>query len=307
MQTQNNPIYLQDTITREREAQICQRYQRVQRLSEGSTAIVWKATDLKTKRTVALKIAQDSASISNLSLFFKQEAKALKKFDHPNIITVFETSPRHISMELMPNCLFEHVLRNQQLPQPIVLDLFSQIVKALKYIHSKGYCHRDIKLENILLNKDCTSIKLADFGFATRCSNKMITDLFPGSPDYISPEVANKLPYDGMAYDIWSCGVTLYAMASRRFPFSRSNDTNKVVLQRIREFKTLELRMEFPGDVAKLLQKILVKNPTDRPRARDLLQDEILQPYTFNLKNSSPETRRKIGSPIALLKGILKK
>lgn len=108
------------------------------------------------------------------------------------------------------------------------LDFVDQILSAVEYLHSHFICHRDIKLDNILLDKNMTNVKLCDFGFsAISLPSKPVSGLF-GSFGYAAPEVIeNKHPYDGIAADMWSIGVLIFVIFAERFPFDIEPDNEQ--------------------------------------------------------------------------------
>mmetsp|Transcript_12366 Transcript_12366/g.6147 ORF Transcript_12366/g.6147 Transcript_12366/m.6147 type:complete len:107 (+) Transcript_12366:68-388(+) len=96
-------------------------------------------------------------------------------------------------------------------------------MSAVSYCHSKNVTHRDIKLENILMD-EAHCIKLIDFGFSTRMPNDKKMRIFCGTPSYMAPEIVSKREYCGPPADIWACGVLLFAMLCGTFPYKGPND-----------------------------------------------------------------------------------
>jgi len=271
-----------------------ERYELLDQIDEGSTATVWKAIDNKRNELVAIKIANKFATVGTLSMFFRSEAKTLQKLSHPNIVKVYDFTNKYVAMELMSSCLFDFVIQNKD-PQPtVILGLFAQILQAVNHIHSRGFCHRDIKLENILLNRSQSVAKLADFGFATKSNHRKIEGVYPGSPDYLAPEVVEQQPYDGMAYDVWALGILLFAMSSRKFPFSKPSETNEVIMEKIKAFQSFDglETPEFPEEIQGLLRRMMVREPTERATASQLLEDPAIARYI--VKEEPVESRKRI-------------
>lgn len=136
--------------------------------------------------------------------------------------------------------------------------LIKQVISAISYCHHRNVTHRDIKLENILLNDSHTEVKLIDFGFSTCIPNDKKLKLFCGTPSYMAPEIVSKIEYCGPPADIWALGVLYYALLCGKFPFKGAND--KELYNKI-----LNSELEFPPHVSSqartFLNKILHKNP----------------------------------------------
>lgn len=114
--------------------------------------------------------------------------------------------------------IFDHLVENGRMKEPEAARVFTQLVSAVDYCHLKGVVHRDLKAENVLLDKDM-NIKLADFGFSNRYKEGNFLTTWCGSPPYAAPEVFQGLEYDGPKADIWSLGVVLYALVCGALPF----------------------------------------------------------------------------------------
>lgn len=186
-------------------------------LGEGTTGKVKLVQHKDTGQQFAIKVISKSAFEQNKSLQTKvqREIALMRIVSHPNILRLIDVleSQRHlyIILEYAQNGeLFDYLIENKSLPEDIAIDLFRQMVLAIEYLHIHGICHRDLKPENILLDSN-NRVKIADFGFA-RWLKKDIADTSCGSPHYAAPEVIKGIPYDGRKADIWSLGVTLYAL-----------------------------------------------------------------------------------------------
>ena len=112
---------------------------------------------------------------------------------------------------------------NRRVEENECRQIFSQIVRAVNYCHSKGICHRDIKLENILVD-EWHNVKLIDFGFAASTVSNKLQNFFCGTPSYMPPEIVQKRDYDGLKADIWSLGILFYTLLSGMFPFRATNE-----------------------------------------------------------------------------------
>lgn len=192
---------------------------------------------------------------------------------HPNIIKFREvfltTTHLAIVMEYAAGGeLFDRIVRAGRFSEDEARFFFQQLVAGVDYCHSEGVCHRDLKLENTLLDgRPAPRLKICDFGY----SKSNVFDSQPkstvGTPAYIAPEVLSRKEYDGKMADVWSCGVTLYVMLVGAYPFEDPSDPRnfRKTIQRI-----MGVRYSFPAnlrlseDCLNLIQKIFVANPSAR-------------------------------------------
>ena len=153
----------------------------------------------------------------------------LKKTRHKNIVRLYEyfETEKHI-LFVIEVCaggdLLNYVRRRRRLKEDLAKCLFKQIIESLAYCHSKNILHRDIKLDNILLDAN-GQVKLCDFGVGkiVKKGEKMTEQC--GTPAYIAPEILRDQGYFGFAVDIWSSGVVLFAMLYGTVPFKANNMT----------------------------------------------------------------------------------
>jgi serine/threonine protein kinase len=158
-----------------------------------------------------------------------QEFNILQRTRHRNIVRLYESfeTEEHIVF-VMEVCgagdLLTYVRKRRKLKEEVAKHLFRQIVDGLRYCHSRGILHRDIKLDNILLTSE-GDIKICDFGVSKLVKPGQILKEQCGTPAYIAPEVFEGNGYEGFASDIWSAGVVLYSMLYGIVPFKANNMT----------------------------------------------------------------------------------
>ena len=192
-------------------------YTVIKTLGVGTTGKVKLAQHKVTNQLVAIKIIKKANFLVKPNLEFKiqREIALMRLLDHPHILKlldVFESERHlHLVLEYAENGeLFDYLVRSQSLREDQALDIFRQLIYGLDYLHAHNICHRDLKPENILLDSNM-HIKIGDFGFA-RWMRENIAETSCGSPHYAAPEVIKGNPYDGLAADLWSAGVILYAL-----------------------------------------------------------------------------------------------
>ena len=117
--------------------------------------------------------------------------------------------------------MYHHIKKipDQRLPEATCKYIFKQLVRGIAYMHSKQYAHRDLKLDNILMDSSTKNIKIIDFGFSLKTAENEKLNVFCGTPHYMDPDIVKKQAYSPKAADVWACGVILYIIYVGKLPF----------------------------------------------------------------------------------------
>lgn len=241
----------------------------LKKLGDGSFGSVFLAQHTQTKLQRAIKQIPKSRIKRQDRL--QNEVNIMRAADHPNIVKLYEVREdrRNIYM-IQEYCeggeLFDYILSKGHLNEMEAVDLFRQILTAIRYLHSSNTCHRDLKPENILFayEGDNAPLKLIDFGLARMCENEYdLMSSQAGTPFYISPEIL-KGSY-GKSTDLWSAGVILYIMLSGYPPFYAENEAE--ILRKVRKGKFSFTGPEWrqvSENGKDLITKLLKANPDER-------------------------------------------
>ena len=248
----------------------------IERIGEGSMAVVWKAHQLSLDRDVAIKVlkrefARDPREISD----FIQEARSAARVKHPNIVQVFDVAELddvfYIVMELVDGSALGAALAARGPIQPRkALGITMRVADALdKAWSSTRIIHRDVKPDNILIERDGT-VKLADLGLAmiadpAHSSAARTQELVAGTPNYMAPEqIRGDAEIDCRA-DMYSLGATLYHMVTGNMPFA-GNDAQTVMRMQVSEQLSNPRNVEpsIPLGVSQLVERMMMKRPDHR-------------------------------------------
>ncbi|MGK2859294.1 MAG: serine/threonine protein kinase [Thermoanaerobaculia bacterium] len=261
------------------------RYQVLGLLGRGGMGVVFHGFDSRLERHVALKVVRTSDSVKpderdELITALKREAITIAKFNHPNVVNVYdvegEGGTAYIAMELVEGLSLERYLaRRKRVPWMEALVIGFATTKAIAAAHESGIVHHDIKPGNVLLGKD-GSIKVTDFGISRPISSgPQRTDVVFGSPSYLSPEacLGRRMGPEG---DIFAVGITLYEIMIGINPFRRSTVGATIRATIDEPVPELAGKLEaIDPQFSALVAAMLEKEPEKRPRSAAEIADRL--------------------------------
>jgi len=221
-----------------RETEISQAYQIFpdEVLGSGQFGIVYGGVHRISGRAVAIKVIDKMRFPTKQEAALKNEVSILQNLHHPGVVNLermFETPERiFVVMEKLRGDMLEMILSSEmgRLSERITKFLVTQILVALKHLHSKNIVHCDLKPENVLLSSDSDfpQVKLCDFGFSRIIGEKGFRKSIVGTPAYLAPEVLRNKGYN-RSLDMWSTGVIIYVSLSGTFPFNEDEDIHEQI------------------------------------------------------------------------------
>lgn len=281
-------------------------------LGQGGMAAVYRATDLRLQRQVAIKLMHPHLAVQqSFQKRFLQEARAAAKLDHPNIVRVLTfnnlNNDLFIVMELVTGGNLRHHIKKlyeegRIIDYPEAIELAYQMADALSYAHKQGMIHRDIKPDNVLLKPDAGGMRLnyrpilTDFGLAklTASSDSAVTDQQPiGTYPYMSPEQCLAEPIDQRS-DIYSLGVMLYELSVGRLPFNPKSIAEAAKMHGREPVPSpANARPNFPPDLQAVIMRALEKDPARRYQSALEMAGELqallrpIAPSTVSFNNGA--------------------
>jgi serine/threonine protein kinase len=248
-------------------------------IGQGAFAIVRIGLHKSYNKKVALKIYKKyKLEDPNRRKSVKREIKLMEKMKNEHIIQLHEIIDTHkyviLVMDYIGGGSLHGYLKskpNRRLEEDDAKRIIRQITEGLRYCHSRCITHRDIKLENLLLD-DKKNIKIIDFGFSTCIPNDKKIKIFCGTPSYMAPEIVLKTEYCGPPADIWAMGVVLFTILCGQFPYRGATDEelyNKICKA---DYHIPSEVLEYISPEAKdLIAKLFSIKADDRPSAKEIL------------------------------------
>jgi len=250
-------------------------------IGQGAFALVKRATHKRSNCTVAIK-SYDKKNLQDKSNSeaVKREVYILKHLDHPNIMHLYSVIDNRQSLNLVTELclgksLYHHIKKKpeQKLPEKECKIIFKQLTDAVAYLHERNVAHRDLKLDNVLLDEK-KQIKLIDFGFSVCINEESKLSLYCGTPHYMDPDIVKKKDYNGKAADVWALGVILFILMTGKLPFFGEFEGD--LFRKIQKAK-YDIPKTVSNEGKALIRRIFNTDSLSRVSAREILRDEWLR------------------------------
>nr|AFK42326.1 unknown [Lotus japonicus] len=252
------------------------KYELLKDIGSGNFGVARLMRHKETKELVAMKYTERGLKIDeNVA----REIINHRSLRHPNIIRFKELvlTPTHLAIVMEYAAggeLFERICTAGRFSEDEARYFFQQLISGVCYCHAMQICHRDLKLENTLLDgSPAPRLKICDFGYSKSSLLHSRPKSTVGTPAYIAPEVLSRREYDGKLADVWSCGVTLYVMLAGAYPFEDPEDPRnfRKTINRIMavQYKIPDY-VHITQDCRHLLSRIFVANPAKRITIKEI-------------------------------------
>jgi class 3 adenylate cyclase len=282
---------------------------------------VYRALDLQTRRSVAIKILRKDLSESrHARRRFAREARAAGMLDHANIVHIlkfFDDARPYMVMELVDGVSMRRFVRREKPTVDRLLDVMMQLCDALAHAHDRGIVHRDIKPDNIVINRtpqETDLVKVLDFGLARvrlpEISHLTRSGSALGTCSYMAPEQASGRPADERS-DLYSLGVILYEAVCGRTPFT-ADDPASILYMHVHE-EPRNPRSHNPDihpELEKLILRLMSKQADQRPSNARLLKEQlqnlrkVLRGEITTMDAPAVKPQGGVGLPQALPKAV---
>ncbi|NWJ05722.1 HUNK kinase, partial [Crypturellus undulatus] len=270
-------------------------------INKGSFAKVMEGLHVPTGEKVAIKVIdkkkakQDSYILKNM----KREPRIHQMIKHPNVVQLYETletdNSYYMVMELcLGGDLMDRICDQKRLAEREVRRYTRQILSAVEHLHCHGIVHRDLKIENFLLDEN-NNIKIVDFGLSNTAKfvglSQELLNTQCGSPAYAAPELLAHRKY-GPKVDVWSIGVSMFAMLTGTLPFIVEPFNIKQLHQKMVIGEISPIPSDISPGAVSFMQSLLEPDPAKRPEVKEAMKDTWLNegftrksPYVATCKN----------------------
>ena len=281
-ESSRTPLHREDNLPVDNRRVLSGRYELGNLIGRGGMADVYRGTDTRLGRTVAIKLLRpDMARDPQFQARFKREAQAVAALNHPAIVAIFDTGEHlvhdgsaedvrvpYIVMEFVEGKTLRDMIRAKELTIDHAIDYCLGVLGALEYSHKAGIVHRDIKPANVMYCPGTNSVKVMDFGIARAIADSSATmtqtQAVVGTAQYLSPEQARGETVDARS-DLYSAACLLYEMLTSRPPFVGDSPVS-VAYQHVREIAEppSSLNPDVSPALDTVIAKALQKNRDDR-------------------------------------------
>ncbi|CAK9173323.1 unnamed protein product [Ilex paraguariensis] len=247
-----------------------EKYEALKEIGAGNFGVARLVKNKKTNELLAVKYIERGKKIDENVL---REIINHRSLRHPNIVRFKEVllTPTHLAIVMEYAAggeLFARICSAGRFSEDEARFFFQQLISGVSYCHAMEICHRDLKLENTLLDgSPAPRLKICDFGYSKSGLLHSQPKSTVGTPAYIAPEVLSRKEYDGKIADVWSCGVTLYVMLVGAYPFEDPEDPRnfRKTIGRIMTVQySIPDYVRVSADCRHLLSHIFVANPSKR-------------------------------------------
>ncbi|XP_069801643.1 serine/threonine-protein kinase Nek8 isoform X1 [Dendropsophus ebraccatus] len=285
-----------------------EKYQKIRVVGRGAFGIVHLCLRKADQKLVIIKQIPVEQMTKDERLAAQNECQVLKLLSHPNIIEYYENfledKALMIAMEYAPGgTLAEYIQKrcNSLLDEDTILHFFVQILLALHHVHNKLILHRDLKTQNILLDKHQMIVKIGDFGISKILSSKSKAYTVVGTPCYISPELCEGKPYNQKS-DIWALGCVLYELTSLKRAFEAANLPALVLKIMSGTFAPISDR--YSPELRQLILSMLNLDPSKRPQLNEIMAHPICIPALLNLYSDIGSVKMRVEKPLAAMPAV---
>ncbi|HEY2646058.1 MAG TPA: serine/threonine-protein kinase [Candidatus Acidoferrales bacterium] len=265
-----------------------------------SMTSVYRATDLRTSQTVALKIPHPELECDPMFYSrFQREIAIGKKLNHPSVVRTIDSSDMDQRCNILEwvdgEFLREILTREGKLDAERATRIAMRVCEALEYIHGQGVVHRDLKPENIMVGED-DSIKLIDFGISASQGMRRLTfsklSNAMGTPDYISPEQIKRQRSDGRS-DVYALGVILFEMLTGHTPFNGPNPFAVMNDRLVNDVPSArELNPAISVQLEEILYRAMEREPENRFAGAREFAEALAHPECLELIDRSARKER---------------